>query len=645
MLPSGFTIPAASNRGAWRLPTVGLLLFLLAARLPAAGVWSEPLPYRAAGLSERQAAAHLLDRLSFGPRPGEVEHLLEVGPRAWLEGQLLGDLPGPVLAARLAGLPALGMSAEEIVENYSHPRSFVDEAVRAGLIRRSAYLGEEGTRARLDALAALERYAYDRGYRPEEDLLDQLRRQKILRCLLSESQLNEVLSDFWFNHFYVEGNHPAARLHVLDYEREVIRPHALATFRELLEAAARHPALLAYLDNASSAAEVHRTTTFDLQMAGAGGGFTPSRDPQQRQQLARLVSWREPQVRRLEGGGGPGLNENFARELLELHTLGVTGGYDQQDVLEVARAFSGWSTFPIPRQPIFESLIRRAVEEEAFGFSGEGFFLFRADRHDSEPKRVLGVSLAAGRGVEDGEEVLELLALHPATAGRLAHKLALRFVADEPPVELVERLVESWELGGGDLRQMIRTLVLSPEFWQSHGQKIKSPLEFAISALRGLDAEIGDVETLRVWLQRMGQPLYGARAPTGYPERGAAWLQAGPLLLRLNFAALLANDRFDGVSVDLLSLVDEAALGSRGSAVEVFWALLLPGRVMPESMREHLARLAEQEPPAEEVDDPAAERLTPAEAARLAELQRREWQRNAAYGATLVLSSPDFQRR
>jgi len=417
--------------------------------LPGSGTSAAPLahfPWREAGLTEREAAAHLLNRFSYGPRPGEIDQVLKIGLERWFERQL-------------AGPPALS--------------------------------------------------------RPVGRLLV----QKLWRATAAENQLTEVMTDFWFNHFNVSLTDRQARGYVLSYEWDAIRPNSLGAFRDLLGATARHPAMLLYLDNAQSAAPDGAVTLLELERRGFGGFAGRRMRPH-------------------------GLNENYARELLELHTLGVDGGYTQDDVIQVARAFTGWSLLPPgERRREAEERLRRVRRAGGLGFVVDGEFLFRADQHDAGAKVVLGTKLPAGRGREDGEAVLDLLARHPATARHIAHKLAVRFVSDTPPQALDERLAGVFLKSGGDTREMLRALAASPEFWSraAVGAKIKSPFELAISALRITGSRPGDPRELLDWITRMGQPLYACQSPAGYPDRGEAWINTGSLLQRMNFALEIAR--------------------------------------------------------------------------------------------------------
>ncbi len=615
---------------------------------PDGGTHSSKLPWREAGLSERQAAAHLLDRFTFGARPGEVDEVVRVGLDAWLAQQLGHEQPSADLDRRLARLPSLALPLGEMLRLYPDPVLLLREAQQAGAVSEDVDLaGEPGDPDRRAARRDVMRYARDKGYRGQRDLIADLMAQKLYRALYSPNQVREVLADFWYNHFYVSLTDNQARSYVLAYERDAIRPHVLGSFRTLLGATARHPGMLLYLDNARSTANEGEPTTLDgLRQGrfgggaldgragggrgaggmggrragragfGSGGGFaepgTMSRSPAGGERAARAGRAGRERPR--------GLNENYARELLELHTLGVDGGYRQQDVVEVARAFTGWSVMPPPSLLGTEAGGRLARLERAggLGFVVEGQFLFRAGAHDAGTKTVLGTRLAAGRGIEDGEQVLDLVAAHPSTAKHLARKLAVRFVSDQPPPALVDRLAEVFARDRGDLAAAVRALVGSPEFWApaSRRAKIKSPFELAASALRATGAEVSDPRSTLEWIARMGPPLYLYQAPTGYPDRADQWVSTGALLARMNFGLQLASGRVGGVKLDLPSLSGHEP-ASRREALATYLALLLPERELSATLAElgpvvdapDLSRRVTEAAPAEAEGSAAYERL------------------------------------
>ncbi len=631
-----------------------ILTLCLLLPLPAAAEELD-LPWREAGLTEEQAAAHLLDRFAFGPRPGDVGHVVETGLEEWLSSQLDGNLPDP--DSRLKRFDSLRMTTREIVETYPNPGMVLREAQREGLIDREAMQRGDGDGPMGDTKTRREVFGYARGqgYRPQRELIGQLMTQKLYRAVYSRNQLQEILADLWFNHFNVSLTDNACRVFIPTYERDAIRAHVTGGFRDMLEATAKHPAMLLYLDNARSVAGEGSRKTFDRERFKSRYG----RGRSGRSRTPQAFEQRRPQ----------GLNENYGRELLELHTLGVDGGYTQDDVIEVARAFTGWTTYPRGRE---REQIERRIEEGRrrlarsgagdAGFLFEDDFLFRADAHDAGRKTVLGHRLAAGRGVEDGLEVLDLVAAHPSTAHHLASKLAARFVSDEPPEALVDRLAAVYLDTGGDLRALVVALAESPEFWEpaARSAKIKSPFELAVSAVRVLGAEISDPRELLEWISRMGQPLYAYQAPTGYPDRAEFWVNTGSLLSRMNFGLQLATGRVGGVELDLPALNGRREPESLGAALTAYVPLLLPerdpgptvSRLEPVVRDPELARKIEETAPAGETADFGLDEWD-----SLSDRPERRFRRERppaskhidssplAHVVGVILGSPEFQRR
>jgi uncharacterized protein (DUF1800 family) len=424
---------------------------------------------------------HVLNRVGFGARPGDLARVRESGVLRYIEQQLdPGRIADTAADDRVASLTTLTMSPETIAERYERP--FV-EARRQG---RQQAAGAEPVAPPADrARAALQRQA-------NVPLLE-LSQHKLLRAVHSEKQLQEVLTDFWFNHFNVDARKGRVRFLLTEYERDAIRPHVLGRFRDLLGAAAKSPAMLFYLDNWMSATAA----------PGRGGRARPA------------------------AASRRGLNENYARELLELHTLGVDGGYTQKDVTEVARVFTGW-TIRGPVGPVSRP-----------GASG---FMFDPRRHDTGDKVVLGHRVDQG-GARDGEQVLDLLARHPSTARFIATKLARRFVADDPPVSVVDRAAARFRETDGDLREVTRAILTSPEFLSPavFGAKVKTPFEFVVSAVRATGLDLADARPLVRALQDLGMPLYQCQPPTGYKDSADAWTSAGALVGRMNVALMLAG--------------------------------------------------------------------------------------------------------
>lgn len=387
----------------------------------------------------------------------------------------------------------------------------------------------------------------------EQQILQDLMQARMLRAVTSERQLEEVLVDFWFNHFNVFSGKGQVRVYLTEYERDAIRPHVLGNFRDMLGAVAESPAMLFYLDNFQNVDPKAAQKQADEQLAR-------QQQAQARQALARARGGRgmaagraqtaqqqEQQEQRLMQARNRGLNENYGRELMELHTLGVDAGYTQDDVIAVARAFTGW-TIDRPRDG--------------------GSFQFNAQMHDNEPKVVMGTRITAG-GKKDGEAVLDLLATHPATAKFIATKLARRFVADEPPASVINRAAKVFLDTKGDLRAVTRSIVTSPEFFSAEARraKVKTPLEFVASAVRASGANVTVVAPLVQALRDQGMPLYGAQPPTGWGDTAEDWVNTGALLKRLNFAIALAGGNVRGVRVPVRQLAPNTSEATREALV------------------------------------------------------------------------------
>jgi uncharacterized protein (DUF1800 family) len=571
-----------------------------------------------------------------------------------------------------------------------------NEALREGIITQ-ANLRD----SRQDAQRKVRQYARSKGYGTPQELAGELTAQKLLRAVYSRNQLREVMTDFWYNHFNVSLTDNQARPYVLSYERDAIRPNALGRFRDLLGATAKHPAMLQYLDNAQSHAPAGSPTLLRqavqrnprraarrqmslLRAEGAGanpadatGGVmgatadgmtgtvngsaaTPPQRPPLKPKAAKGKAMRK------------GINENYARELMELHTLGVDGGYTQTDVIEVARVLTGWTLYP--QGPRGEQLrLRLARNGERQGFVHAGGFLFRPDVHDAGPKTILGTPFPAGHGLDEGERVLDLLSRHPSTAKFISHKLAVRFVSDAPPKALEDRLAHTFLRTNGDVKAMVRTLVASPEFWAKPARrsKIKSPFELAASSLRALNADVRPSRPLAQWVARMGQPLYAYLQPTGYPDRATAWVSTGSLLTRMNFGLQLASGRVPGVRIDLPALNGNHEPESASAALKTYAALLLPERDLTETLRQLTPMVSDPklpervetaspqpEPPANEGGEPSPSPVMEDPTGNMNGRRARPFARRGMRGRVqnapptllqqvvgVLLGSPEFQRR
>lgn len=503
-----------------------------------------------------EQARHVLNRLAFGPRPGEVERVQSMGVDRWIAQQLTPERIGdPALADALTHFPSATRRAAELLRDFPPPA-----LVRA---RQLQERDSAGMRNRQPAPSAADAPALVVQARRNRQFVGEVLAARVARAVGSERQLQEVMTDFWLNHFSVYVGKGQLRYFLADYERDAIRPHVLGRFRDLLGSVARSPAMLLYLDNAQSVADSSRRTLASgtrrrraPRAAGARRG-TPTTSP--------------APLPRPQGQRPRGLNENYARELLELHTLGVDGGYSQQDVIEVARALTGWSVRPLR--------------------SGAPEFWFNRNAHDAEAKRVLGVTLPAGRGIEDGEQVLDLVARHPSTARFIARKLAVRLVSDSPPGALVERAAEVFRRTDGDLREVVRTIVTSPEFFSraAYLAKVKSPFEVVVSTARALGAAPDTTVTSALAVAQLGAPIFGHQAPNGWPETGDAWMNTGAILSRINFGLTVAANRVPGARVTAWPSYATLRIVPRAQQVDGVIDSMLGGTATPDT-RAILAR-------------------------------------------------------
>ncbi len=465
---------------------------------------ANPLPFPTAvdlpdtPLSPVQRVVHVLNRLGFGPRPGEIQALVKSGSAGlsdWITRQLYPlSLPDTEVAEKLRTMPFWSMGIGQLEDKYLPLSKLAEQRNMTTLLKDD----KKEARQELKKMVGEDNLP--------DAMVQGMTNQKLIRAVESPRQLTEVLTDFWFNHFNVDANKGQVKWYLASYERDVIRPHLFGRFRDLLEATAKSPAMQFYLDNMLSVKE----------------GFVPKRDKKAKND---------------DSGPKRGLNENYARELMELHTLGVDGGYTQKDVREVARAFTGWGV----EQP----------KESAH-------FVFREPAHDDGEKIILGTRIAAGGGIEDGEHVLDLLAQHPSTAKFIATKLCRRFVSDKPPQRLIDRVAKTFLVTDGDLRSVYLSIFTSPEFWSkdAYHAKIKSPFEFLVSAVRAIGGKIDTSAKVAGRLNGMGEALYRCQPPTGYKDIAEAWVNPGSLVQRIQLGVALAHGRIEGVEFDKSRLTE-----------------------------------------------------------------------------------------
>ena len=610
---------------------------------------------------------HALNRFTFGPGPGDVEAVRAMGLENWFDAQLHPErMDQTELNARLAAYPAMQWSVHDLSfwlpgnatirqtvnEHRPIPDRGAQHAIYANQIYRmdlrkaeeskkkdntaavSAEVSTETSAAtmskeevgtilalapaqRVERLVALPPEQHESFVRalhppqrqllladltpeqreivnalenPEREVSEELMAQRLTRDIASRAQLQEVMTDFWFNHFNVYlHKDEQTPYYLVGYERDTLRPHALGKFEDLLESVAHSPAMLLYLDNSTSIGPDSLSAT-----------------------KAGQAALRQPKAKRK---APEGLNENYARELMELHTLGVDGGYLQADVIQVARVLTGWT-----------------IDHPQFG----GGFIYQPNRHEPGAKKVLGHTIDEA-GEAEGHQLLHLLAMQPATARFLAHKLAVRFVSDTPPPALEDRLAKSYLASGGDISTVLRTLFHSHEFWstESYRAKVKTPLEYVVSAVRASHPQLDNMQPLANAMRQMGMPLYGAMPPTGYKWDAADWVSASAMINRMNFALSLAANRLPGVVTAWGGTNGISPDFSTTPAPEIEEArlehLLIAGGVSRSTRAAAVEQL--------QATQPNANKAPTAKAASAA-LERED-----RLLAGLLLGSPEFQRR
>ncbi len=554
---------------------LSLIVLCCGALLAGAANAELQLPYKAEGLSKEQAAAYLLERFAFGARPGEVEKVVQMGPEKWLAQQLAGNLSDAALDKRLEAFPALKMTQSEMAAVYLQNGRLRNMMKKEGII-------DPAKTPRKEMNEKMKAYREKHGLRPYGVLSNQeLKGQKVMRAVYSENQLTEVMTDFWFNHFNVTTRDGGARSRTLSYERDAIRPNVLGNFRTILGATAKHPAMLYYLDNAQSRMAppeqqnqpkpepVKEMAAGEMGMdGGMDGGMMgeTAKAPEKAPAKAQTPPRRKRKY---------GLNENYARELMELHTLGVDGGYTQRDVTEVARVLTGWAAAPYGNG---RKNIDKQIARGSKNIIRQGEFVFRTSWHDQNAKVALGETFPAGGGIEEGERVLDMLSKHPSTARFISTKLARRFVNDVPSDDLIDQIAETFTRTDGDIAAVVATLAQSRVFWveAKKRSKMKSPFELVVSSLRALEADVKNPQPMMTWFNRMGEPLYGYLPPTGFPDYAESWANSGTLIARMNFGVRLATGRINGVTLKRLSRDSDGL--TTDEALAMYSKLLLPAQ-------------------------------------------------------------------
>jgi len=592
-------------------------------------------PYKQAGLSERQAAEHMLSRFTYGPKAGDVDRVLKIGLEKWFIQQLEGSLQDEELDKMLAQFDDINLSNTDVENKYPRSARVLRMAIKDGAIDKDSV--NKGNQAAYKK--QIKEYMEMNGLKPQQELYRQFINQKILRAAYTNNQLRELLTDFWFNHFNVSLTKNQCASFVPAFERDVIRPNVTGKFNDLLLATAKSPAMLIYLDNFSSSGQPAAVRNDSVQTKGGNKN-------------------RKAQVKKKQGG----LNENYAREVMELHTLGVDGGYDQNDVTQAARVLTGWTIAPMGEDGYgagMKKLMDNVGETnlEKRGFVHQGDFLFVPTRHDNGEKTVLGKRFSANGGYEEGVTLLTMLAHHPSTAKFISKKIATRFVSDQPSPRLIDRMAKTFIKTDGDIKQVMIIMVSSPEFWKVDAlrEKTKSPFELAISAVRSLDAQITQPYQLFSWINKMGQKMYYYQAPTGFPDRGQYWINTGALLNRMNFGLALASQRIPGIKVDLAALNNNHEPESAEAALTTYSKIIMPERNLDATIKRLKPML--KDPDLNKKVEIAAKKNTPVASnidntevmggVKKGRITKKEDVKNSelAQVVGVILGSPEFQRK
>lgn len=659
----------------WLNRTIAATL-LAAITLPVLAA-AKPSPAPLKPLTEEQKIVHVLNRLGFGARPGDVERVKAIGLQKYIDQQLdPGSIADSKLESKVRSLDVFDLSTAELFAKYPNPTALLrmidgNAAAPAAGQTPEQEVTEKQRQERQQKLRELYR-KYD--LKPANQIVPQIAANRVLRAVYSEKQLQEVMVDFWQNHFNVFAGKAAVRWYIPSYERDVLRKNALGNFKDLLVGTAQHPAMLFYLDNFESVTPNtpmpgnNQNAQRLQQLIRSGGQLPPQARERMKQQLGLSDAQLDQRLREMRDNPQPaqqrqrrGINENYARELMELHTLGVDGGYTQKDIVEVAKCFTGW-TIADPRG------YRRAAAGEINGTENRrlerlqrqagvpddlesGEFYFNERWHEKGTKTVLGQKIDEG-GIKDGLKVIDILVRQPATARFIARKLAVKFVSDKPSEALVNRVADTFSKTGGDIKATLRTLFSDKEFFapENYRAKIKTPFELAVSSIRALGAETNAGPQFLAMLNKLGEVPYGYQAPTGYPDTAEEWVNTGALLERLNFAVAFASNRIPGTTVDLRAFdqKDKARILDRAIAE------ILDNDISP-STRGSLTKQIEQPlpevTPGKEIDNDAGEvpnMRQPGQQGgqnRQARLLNPSGNPEVFKVVSLVLGTPEFQRQ
>ncbi len=626
-------------------------------------------------LTEDQKILHVLNRLAFGAKPGDIERVRTIGIQRFIEQQLdPSSITDNLAEARLRNLDVFDMSTAELFAKYPNPGALLQAVERQNARQPNAAAlpnpDSMTEQERQDRQAKIRELYQKYDLRPANQLMPQITANRVIRAVYSERQLQEVMVDFWQNHFNVFSGKAAVRWYIPSYERDVLRKNALGNFKDLVVGTAQHPAMLFYLDNFESRTPNSQPARGNqvarrIQQALRDGQLRPQARERIKQQFNLTDAQLDERIKQAGRAPQPpanqraGINENYARELMELHTLGVDGGYTQKDIVEVAKAFTGW-TIVDPRgyRRAAASMIngteeqRLARVQRGAGIPDDaesGTFYFNPRWHEQGPKTVLGQKIDEG-GVNDGMKVIDILVAHPSTAKFIAKKLAVKFVSDTPSDALVGRVAGVFSKSKGDIKATLKALFTDKDFFspENYRAKIKSPFELAVSSIRAIGADTNGGAQMLAMLNKLGEVPYGYQAPTGYPDTAEDWVNTGALLERLNYAIALSSNQIAGTRVDLKRFEAKDKTAILDKAV----GFILAGEISPVT-KTTLAKKIEQplpevKAPSEVTDDVAVPNMRPGQAGiqgRQARLLRPSGNPDVFKVVSLVLGTPEFQRQ
>ncbi|MFZ1701415.1 MAG: DUF1800 domain-containing protein [Pyrinomonadaceae bacterium] len=658
-----------------RIAAIGAVVTLLAPTL----ILRADTPAVRKALTEDQKVLHVLNRLGFGARPGDVQKVKTLGLQKYIDQQLnVAAIDDAVAEGKIKDLEIFKFSTAELFAKYPNPGALLQaiEGNRRNQPAANQNPEENTAKERQERQQKLRALYQKYDLRPANQIVPQIGANRVMRAVYSERQLQEVMVDFWQNHFNVFAGKAAVRWYIPSYERDVLRKNALGNFKDLVVGTAQHPAMLFYLDNFESVApatqqprnnRANNQNAQRIQQQMRNGQLNQQARDRIKQQQRITDAQLDQRLKQMQAGQQPaaqqqrrGINENYARELMELHTLGVDGGYTQNDIVEVAKAFTGW-TIADPRgyrrsagnmiTGEEDKQIQRLQRQAGIPDDLEsGEFYFNPRWHDANAKTVLGQKVNEG-GVKDGLKVIDILVAHPSTAKFIARKLAVKFVSDAPSEALVGRVADAFSKSKGDVKTTLRALFNDKEFFapENYRAKIKSPFELAVSSIRAIAGDTNGGPQMMAMLNKLGEIPYGYQAPTGYPDTAEDWVNTGALLERLNYAIALASNQIAGTRADLKRFEGKDKTETLNKAI----ALVLDNEISP-ATKASLLKQVDQPLPAvkapNEIDDDTVSVPNMREGQqgaqnRQARLLRQSGNPDVFKAVSLVLGTPEFQRQ